>query len=668
MKVTLNPIYNASFSFVLKDSSLKGDILIEALDHDKANSNDSLGFARISLLDVRERGWLAGWFNLFIGDKKDAERNHGRFYVRLCLDSDHSKLDKSALDKHRAGMLEAVRRAEVEAAMNATATLAKAVASKTAGATTESKVDGNASPSTPSPSSASPLNTVPETETVDVATDGTSVPTSPRVSSGSVSAEESKSTSRPRSTSAAGLLMPAFNSLDTYIPLKEGPATNSRAFSYSSYGRPSHLLPPSPDGTGHVVRILCSSWNVGNAAPPEPAALRHWLEPGADIYAIGTQENQYTARKPYKSHKDDFNATLEQALGSEYMLIDLESMGQIHTHLFIKKALYPLIDVLQIEKGNEATGVANVGTNKGGTFTAISIMGTTFIFVSSHLAAHTTQVDRRNSDVAEIVRGLVIKGNHHVDVLHSGHHIFWMGDLNYRLEYAGDKDHPDETKFAEMLDLIKQGKYDVLLATDQLHNSMLNNEVFIDFEDAPINFRPTFKVEREKEYPEYNTKRSPSYCDRVLWRSADVVKGNARCVSFKSAEKVTTSDHKPVAALFEVIVKPLAPAVDDSKAMATLVLGDIDCKDLPIGDINTSDPFIRFVCSEMNKGAPICTSHKKNTLSPHWDAAELPTLPLDVNNLERMKQMLVPFQVYDKDNLTSSFLCSGEIPMNKVCH
>lgn len=50
---------------------------------------------------------------------------------------------------------------------------------------------------------------------------------------------------------------------------------------------------------------------------------------------------------------------------------------------------------------------------------------------------------------------------------------------------------------------------------------------------------------------QYNQKRSPAWCDRVLWRS-NLPHKPAKCTSYSCQPSVATSDHKPVAAAFSL--------------------------------------------------------------------------------------------------------------------
>jgi len=55
---------------------------------------------------------------------------------------------------------------------------------------------------------------------------------------------------------------------------------------------------------------------------------------------------------------------------------------------------------------------------------------------------------------------------------------------------------------------------------------------------------------------EYKDQRIPSYCDRILWKSMPTLKGHVEQTALRVVPEVSTSDHKPVLAHFEV--KPTA--------------------------------------------------------------------------------------------------------------
>ena len=81
--------------------------------------------------------------------------------------------------------------------------------------------------------------------------------------------------------------------------------------------------------------------------------------------------------------------------------------------------------------------------------------------------------------------------------------------------------------------------------------------------ESIINFAPTYRMVKRKKgmlfdeaFMKYGNKKfqSPSYCDRVLWRSHL----GARLVHqtmYAAAQECTQSDHRPVVASFNVELK-----------------------------------------------------------------------------------------------------------------
>jgi hypothetical protein len=75
------------------------------------------------------------------------------------------------------------------------------------------------------------------------------------------------------------------------------------------------------------------------------------------------------------------------------------------------------------------------------------------------------------------------------------------------------------------------------------------------FQESEITFGPTFKL-----YPNsaaYNTARTPSYTDRILWRQ--MPQQSTICcepVAYESLISVDMSDHRPVSATFNLHVLP----------------------------------------------------------------------------------------------------------------
>jgi endonuclease/exonuclease/phosphatase family metal-dependent hydrolase len=320
--------------------------------------------------------------------------------------------------------------------------------------------------------------------------------------------------------------------------------------------------------------------------------------------------------------------------------------------------------VHSIRKSTEATGLGNVLGNKGGTVVSFGFHDLSMCFVNTHLAAHQDQTKRRNADVASVVSGINLGKTQKMDILNSYHHVFWMGDLNYRLDYGGqgDEKEPSPEQHAEMVSLIKQKKYSELFQYDQLTAERNAKHVFYGFNEGQYNFPPTFKVARGTEDIEYNPKRSPAWTDRILWRSFPGFV--AKQTSLKSCDELTTSDHKPVSAIFAMERFELSPAIDPLLGPATLKITNLACQDLPVGDVTgSSDPFIRF-SGDFVVGGERETKHMKKTLNPKWDNKDVPDIPLSVNSRKRLQASYLSVRVFDWDlGSSADLLCSGVIPI-----
>eukprot|EP00494_Astrolonche_serrata_P030248 UN30515 len=108
------------------------------------------------------------------------------------------------------------------------------------------------------------------------------------------------------------------------------------------------------------------------------------------------------------------------------------SMLEIRIFAYCKKGYRDHITRLCVDK--EATGIGHVYGNKGGVAISFDFKGTSFCFVNAHLAAHQDKKDRRDEDYAEIVENLRM-GIYKQEILAEFHYVFWMGDLNYRVEF-----------------------------------------------------------------------------------------------------------------------------------------------------------------------------------------------------------------------------------------
>jgi len=111
----------------------------------------------------------------------------------------------------------------------------------------------------------------------------------------------------------------------------------------------------------NVIQIKVATWNMGSALP-DPSTLRHWLQPGAQLYAIGLQEGARATSDGDKASTEVLNA-MQQALGPTFLRVAVCCMGQIYLLVLADNEIHPLI--AGVETAAVPTGVAGVGKNKG---------------------------------------------------------------------------------------------------------------------------------------------------------------------------------------------------------------------------------------------------------------------------------------------------------------
>uniref|UniRef100_A0A8C3DPE1 phosphatidylinositol-3,4,5-trisphosphate 5-phosphatase n=1 Tax=Corvus moneduloides TaxID=1196302 RepID=A0A8C3DPE1_CORMO len=317
-----------------------------------------------------------------------------------------------------------------------------------------------------------------------------------------------------------------------------------------------HSEQPEPD----MITIFIGTWNMG-AAPPPKKITSWFLSKGQgktrddtadyiphDIYVIGTQEDPQGEK--------EWLETLRQSL-QEITSISFKVVRAIHTLWNIRIVVLAKPEhenrISHICTANVKTGIANTLGNKGAVGVSFMFNGTSFGFVNSHLTSGSEKKHRRNQNYTNILRFLTLgdKKLSPFNITHRFTHLFWLGDLNYRVEQP-------PTEAENIIQKIRQQQYPELLAFDQLLLERRDQKVFLQFEEEEITFAPTYRFERgTREKYAYTKQKAtgmkynlPSWCDRVLWKSYPMV--HVVCQSYGCTTDITTSDHSPVFATFEV--------------------------------------------------------------------------------------------------------------------
>jgi phosphatidylinositol-bisphosphatase len=133
--------------------------------------------------------------------------------------------------------------------------------------------------------------------------------------------------------------------------------------------------------------------------------------------------------------------------------------------------------------------------------------------------------------------------------------ILWVGDLNYRLDPVrlANVSKTDENELKVKLQEVGMKEVDrlkfirhLLDTSDQLNICKQENRVFGGYQEAEIQFVPSYKFDHNtNRYDSSEKARVPAWTDRILWRDND---GQVKCQYYGVHMDHMISDHKPVSA------------------------------------------------------------------------------------------------------------------------
>lgn len=536
------------------------------------------------------------------------------------------------------------------------------------------------------------------------------------------------------------------------------------------------------------LKIFVTTWNMGNAEPQGMEAIFEEKQAIGqyDLIVIGLQESTYSVKAGNGSDSiSHLGKHIRDILGDQYEELEHCFRAQLQLYVFILKSKRHRI-VGKPEKSIENTGILHVFPNKGGLLVTLTIDGTKLAFVSCHLTAHegVKHCEERNASIVEILGG-VRAGDTRIDITEQFHHVFWMGDMNYRTTFETNKvpsstkknilalraqrgqavsthvissnnnnstaasedvqltlasnaeDDDDEEEEEEedeeegsgsggksggvgkkeqhqqdrqrVIEWIKHGRFDEIIAHDELNREIAANRVLNDFIALqPKHFPPTFKRQRgialtpeilsnkstgsntnsQEIQSFYHPKRIPSYTDRILYKSMPTFASALEAKFFDSCEAAISSDHKPVRAGFEVnIYRGISAIRVDSKLIhkrssssnnnntphallpktLKFVITNLQGHDLEEMDAamfgGLSDPYIvittdpapllltrsgRLKTDGNITNYGIKTSVVKHNIDPKWpDVIPLQFASIDIEKLEENASLI--FAVWDED-------------------
>ncbi|NXV84996.1 SHP2A phosphatase, partial [Calonectris borealis] len=391
-----------------------------------------------------------------------------------------------------------------------------------------------------------------------------------------------------------------------------------------------------------LISVYVGTWNMGSTPPPR--SLASWLTSRGlgrtqdettaciphDIYVIGTQENSLGDRE----WVEFLRASLKTLMAIDYRVVALQCLWSIKIVVLVKPEHERRIS--HVHTSSVKTGIANTLGNKGAVGVSFLFNGTSFGFVNCHLASGSEKTHRRNQNYSDILRSLVLgdKRLGAFDLTLRFTHLFWFGDLNYRLDMD------------DILAHITKKEFEALLAVDQLNLEREKNKVFLRFSEGDISFPPTYRYERgsrdsymwQKFKPTGMRINVPSWCDRILWKSHPET--HVVCNSYGCTDDIVTSDHSPVFATFEVgVTSQFVPKKAPGPGPEPLACIEWESIEVIVKTASRSKCYIEFhsYCLEEAQRSGENTSQSCDIpgfLKLGWSAKHLPVLNPILPDLE----------------------------------
>ncbi|XP_060688431.1 phosphatidylinositol 3,4,5-trisphosphate 5-phosphatase 2-like [Hemiscyllium ocellatum] len=423
-----------------------------------------------------------------------------------------------------------------------------------------------------------------------------------------------------------------------------------------------HSQQDEPD----MISIFIGTWNMGAANPPK--SIASWLmskglgrtrdETTAtiphDIYVIGTQENSLGD----KEWVDFLRAGIKDVTELDFKVIATHSLWSIKIAVLIKPDHENRIS--HINMSSVKTGIANTFGNKGAVGVSFLFNGTSLGFVNCHLTSGSEKVLRRNQNYLDILRLLSLgdKQLSSFDIALRFTHIFWFGDLNYRL----DMDIQD------ILSHISKKEFEPLLSVDQLNLEQDKRKVFLKFYEEEITFPPTYRYERNTRdiysWQKHKTTgiriNVPSWCDRVLWKSYPETYN--QCTSYGCTDDIMTSDHSPVFSTFEIgvtsqFVSKKGPGNSSGQACIEFELIEAivktTCKTKFFIEFHSS--CLEEFKKSLDNALQICIKH--GFLRVQWSAHQLPMLSPILSDIEYLQDQHLLLTIKSTDGYESYGEC-----------
>ncbi|KAK8229080.1 Endonuclease/exonuclease/phosphatase [Phyllosticta capitalensis] len=337
------------------------------------------------------------------------------------------------------------------------------------------------------------------------------------------------------------------------------------------------------------IKATVMTWNAGASKPTslkinqqDGNFFRQLLTPEdpSDIYVFGFQElvdledKKVTAKSFFKSAKkkdaseqehmsrqyrawrDHLTRCIDDYLpGEQYTLLHTANLVGLFTCIYVKES--ERLRIRDINAAEIKLGMHGLHGNKGALIVRFLLDDSSLCFINCHLAAGQTQTAHRNNDAAAIIQTPSLPPQ--MDPEERAYNFMPGGDGSMILDHEicilnGDLNYRIDTMTRDaVIKCINEGNLTRLLERDQLLLSKRRHPGFRlrPFNEYPIEFAPTYKYDVGTDsYDTSEKKRSPAWCDRLLYRGV----GRIKQTEYRRHE-VRVSDHRPVSGRFKIRIK-----------------------------------------------------------------------------------------------------------------
>ncbi|KAK2956955.1 putative Inositol polyphosphate 5-phosphatase E [Blattamonas nauphoetae] len=295
-----------------------------------------------------------------------------------------------------------------------------------------------------------------------------------------------------------------------------------------------------------------------------------------DIYVISLQE--VIELKVSNVGKDSktfhtWTIKLHNAIGANYKILAEKQLFGLGLIIFLKTSLFA--EVSNVQTAMVSCGIFKPIPNKGAIAISLFLRNRPMVFIGSHLTSGREKNNRRLGDYETIVNALThgetgAGGAFRSPRLNLFDHdfVFWLGDLNYRLDTSLSRENVETLLFLEQKEqhekmnkrrmerranLVQKGptplsaKHSLLrhnpfgpknttttftevpvsplaqlLSYDQLTLHRLTSAAFSSFNEMRITFPPTYRYDQGTHIFDTSHKlQFPAWCDRIVFHVSD---------------------------------------------------------------------------------------------------------------------------------------------------